>query len=146
MESQSETTHYEILGVKATAPYDEIKAAYHKFARQSHPDKQRQSPNHQAIDFKRIQKAWETLRNQDERQRYDDDLQQKDLRQKSRTQGALTLTLEDLEEAIDEEDNVMYVYDCRCGEEVFVQNWGKEKDLLVDCEGCCFVYKVVGEK
>jgi DnaJ-class molecular chaperone len=147
------TTHYEILGVGLKSTYDEIKAAYHKFARQSHPDKQQQqqqqqqqSQNHERVDFKLIQLAWETLRNEEIREKYDDDLRQQELRSKSRFRGALTLTSEDLEEAIDEEDNTMYVYDCRCGEEVFVCNWDRKTELFVGCEGCCFVYKVCGTK
>jgi hypothetical protein len=139
-------THYQVLGITSTASYEEIKVAYHKLARKSHPDKQQQESQNNTIDFKRIQLAWETLRNVEHRQVYDNDLQQEELRRKSRTHGALEITMNDLEEALDEEsDETVLVYDCRCGEEVFIANWDNQKVTFVDCEGCCFVYKLCGK-
>lgn len=144
------STHYKVLGVEPTASYEEIKVAYHKLVRKSHPDKQPQKQlklqnesQGSTTDFKRLQLAWETLRSEEQRQAYDSDLQQDELRRKSRSHGAIKITLEDLEEAIVEENGEsVYVYDCRCGEEVFISEWDKQQDILVDCEGCCFVYKL----
>ena len=36
------STHYHVLGVPASATYNEIKSAYHRLARKHHPDKQQQ--------------------------------------------------------------------------------------------------------
>eukprot|EP00980_Cylindrotheca_fusiformis_P007270 scaffold1525_cov142-Cylindrotheca_fusiformis.AAC.70 len=148
MPEVSNSTHYDLLGLSSSASREEIKEAYHKLARKLHPDKQShqvdQSEVDQSdIDFKRIQQAWETLRNAEQRKCYDDDLQQQELRLKSRSHGALEISVSDLEQAIDEEnDETFHVYDCRCGEEVIISNWDQSREMFVDCDGCCFVYKL----
>ena len=148
--SDTQKTHYDILGVASTASYDEIKGAYHKYARELRPDKQQQrgitntrnDDGQVPKDFKRIQSAWETLRNSGTRKDYDDDLKQKSLRLQSRSNGAIELLEHELEEAIDEEtEETIFVYDCRCGEEVVIIK-RDQPEQFVDCEGCCFVYKV----
>lgn len=136
-------THYDILGVVQAASHSEIKAAFHKLARQSHPDKQNLHQNTTNVDFQRIQLAWETLGTTERRQEYDGNLQQEELQERSRTHGAIDISMDDVEEALDEETNeTMLVYDCRCGEEVFVPCKQAKGSLLVDCEGCCFVYRI----
>mmetsp|Transcript_34798 Transcript_34798/g.84332 ORF Transcript_34798/g.84332 Transcript_34798/m.84332 type:complete len:149 (+) Transcript_34798:63-509(+) len=139
-------THYDVLGVAQEASHSEIKAAFHKLARQSHPDKQQRNLNQNsamALDFKRIQLAWETLGTIEKRQEYDGNLQQEELQERSRTHGAIDISMDDVEEALDEETNeTMLVYDCRCGEEVFLPCKQTTGSLLVDCEGCCFVYRI----
>lgn len=59
-------TYYEILGVSDTATADEIKRAYRKLASQHHPDK---GGDH--TKFQEIQKAYETLADNNKRQQYD---------------------------------------------------------------------------
>ncbi|KAL3933962.1 MAG: hypothetical protein SGBAC_010173 [Bacillariaceae sp.] len=140
-------THYDILGVPQEASHSEIKAAFHKLARQSHPDKQNLNQNTSKVDFKRIQLAWETLSPAEKRQEYDDNLQQEELQERSRTHGAINISMEDVEEALDEDTNeTMLVYDCRCGEEIFLPHNQTTGSLLVDCEGCCFVYRINYDK
>ncbi|CAJ1946306.1 unnamed protein product [Cylindrotheca closterium] len=137
-------TLYDVLGVLQEASHSEIKAAFHKLARQSHPDKQNSLRQTTAnLDFKRIQLAWETLGTAEKRQEYDDNLQQEELQERSRTHGAIDIAMDEVEEALDEETNeTMLVYDCRCGEEVFLPVKQATGSLLVDCEGCCFVYRI----
>lgn len=151
MTSSDDKTHYDVLGIPATASHEEIKAAYHNHARQLHPDKQHQRglPNNiddievSTEDFKRIQIAWETLRNSSSRQSYDDDLKQKSLRLQSRTNGAIEIMESELIEAIDEDtEEIILIYDCRCGEEVVIVPNREQTEQFVDCEGCCFVYKI----
>lgn len=61
---------YEVLGVSKTATADEIKKAYRKKALQFHPDKN--PGNKEAEDqFKEAAEAYEVLRDQNKRQRYD---------------------------------------------------------------------------
>jgi curved DNA-binding protein CbpA len=158
-------THYDVLGISSTtASYDDIKSSFHKLARQSHPDKQQQQqqqnhhPTTTAVNFKRIQQAWEILRNDELRKSYNDELQQQALSQKKKTKGAIEISWkEDTEEAVDEETGQsIYIYDCRCGEEVII--WEEETETVttttaddddddqyqyVDCPGCCFVYKIM---
>jgi hypothetical protein len=64
--------YYKILGVKTTASQAEIKSAYRKLARKSHPDL---NPNSQAgREFALLSKAYHTLINPHERAYYDDQL------------------------------------------------------------------------
>lgn len=64
--------YYKILGVKATASQAEIKSAYRKLARKSHPDL---NPNSEAgRQFALLSKAYHTLIEPQERAYYDDQL------------------------------------------------------------------------
>jgi len=63
----SEKSFYEVLGVGQTASNDEIKAAYLKLAKKFHPDSQEGDEE----KFKDISKAYQVLRNEEERERYD---------------------------------------------------------------------------
>lgn len=179
-------THYEVLGVSKNATYDEIKESFHHLARAKHPDKQLQNrsqsedeqndpngnewptKNSTAAEFRTIQQAWKVLRDDEERSAYDSDLLHKDLHEENKRNGAIVLGFhDDLEEAVDEDTNERFmVYDCRCGEEIYIdvpqssesENSDAEKDdarckeakggrdeILVDCPGCCFVYRIIGK-
>lgn len=64
--------YYKILGVKTTATHAEIKSAYRKLARKSHPDL---NPNSEAgRQFALLSKAYHTLIDPQERAYYDDQL------------------------------------------------------------------------
>lgn len=170
---EQQQTHYEVLGIPPTASHDEIKAAFHALARQSHPDKQQQNVNVNGNgnsntdksnddelrkpfpvafdDFKRIQGAWEILREAERRQRYDEELQQQALRATQKVGAAMSISVDDdLAEAQDDETGeLFYVYDCRCGEEIIIDvdpSAPRELLGLIDCPGCCFVYKLVAGK
>ena len=64
--------YYKILGVKTTASQAEIKSAYRKLARKSHPDLNKASQA--ARDFDLASKAYHTLIDPQERAYYDDQL------------------------------------------------------------------------
>jgi molecular chaperone DnaJ len=63
----SKRDYYEILGVGKTASADEIKKAYRKAAVKHHPDKE----GGDEAKFKEINEAYEVLKDQQKRQRYD---------------------------------------------------------------------------
>jgi DnaJ-domain-containing protein 1 len=64
--------YYKVLGVKTTATQAEIKSAYRKLARKSHPDL---NPNSEAArQFALLSKAYHTLIDSQERAYYDDQL------------------------------------------------------------------------
>lgn len=67
------STLYNILGISATAQPDEIKTAYRRAARQWHPDVCHEPDA--AEQFKRINHAYELLRDPTKRARYDAGLQ-----------------------------------------------------------------------
>jgi len=66
--------YYKILGIKPTASKAEIKSAYRKLARQSHPDINRESER-AARDFDVLSKAYHVLIDPQERAYYDEQLQ-----------------------------------------------------------------------
>lgn len=59
--------YYEVLGVKKDASADEIKKAYRKAAVKHHPDK----AGGDETQFKEVNEAYEVLKDQQKRQRYD---------------------------------------------------------------------------
>lgn len=59
--------YYEVLGVNKSASADEIKKAFRKAAVQHHPDKE----GGDETKFKEINEAYEVLKDQQKRQRYD---------------------------------------------------------------------------
>jgi len=64
------TDHYGTLGVEPRATQDEIKRAWRKIARETHPDIH--GEDEQLTDrFKRAQKAYKVLSDPEKRQRYD---------------------------------------------------------------------------
>jgi hypothetical protein len=143
----SAKTHYDILGVSRTATCEEIKAAYHNLARQTHPDKV--SSNGSQDSFRRLQSAWECLRQAETRQAYDEQLFLKEQKLESKRQAAMTLSLSELEVGHDDEsDEHVYIYTCRCGEEL--QIWQDEmpplnESFLTECSGCSFSYSVMND-
>jgi curved DNA-binding protein CbpA len=140
-------THYDILGVSRTATYEEIKAAYHNLARQTHPDKF--SSNGSQDSFRRLQSAWECLRQAETRQAYDEQLFLKEQKLESKRQAAMPVSLSELEVGQDDEsDEHVYIYTCRCGEEL--QIWQDEmpaldESFLTECPGCSFSYSVMND-
>jgi len=66
-EPANTTELYEVLGVEKGAKTAEIKKAYYKLARVKHPDK-----GGDVEEFKKIQAAWEVLKDDDKRAKYDE--------------------------------------------------------------------------
>ena len=108
--SEIVSTHYEVLGVAPSATARQIKEAFHRLARQFHPDREvavgtsrtasthTDSPCDGNVDslapFHRIQQAWECLQDPRLRQEYDQSLWIQ-LRQTRRHRGAISLTVDD---------------------------------------------------
>jgi DnaJ-class molecular chaperone len=66
------SSHYDTLGVEKNATATEIKYAYRKLAREHHPDK-----SGDADEFKKVQEAYEWLSDDDKRNQYDFELENK---------------------------------------------------------------------
>lgn len=66
----SKRDYYEVLGVSKDASQDEIKKAYRKKAMKFHPDRNTDDPDAEQ-KFKEASEAYEVLRDEETRQRYD---------------------------------------------------------------------------
>lgn len=65
-------SYYDVLGVKKNATSNEIKKAYHKLARQNHPDKFPEGERDEATQkFQKIGEAYEVLSDDEKRKIYD---------------------------------------------------------------------------
>lgn len=144
--------------------------------------------NDSHIKFRRIQLAWETLRQVDHRKVYDESLLQNRLSSRVKKNSIIYLSIssyyrqqqqqnqdndenenegdgtgQGLEQAVDDETGeILWVYDCRCGEELCWDDIGdtnnenndsddinnnninnNENTTILECPGCCFVYQLV---
>ena len=66
----AEKDYYEILGVKKTAPDEELKKAYRNLAKKYHPDKNKGNKEAEAR-FKEISEAYAVLSDKEKRDQYD---------------------------------------------------------------------------
>jgi molecular chaperone DnaJ len=68
--TQAKRDYYEVLGVERTAAEPDIKAAYHKLAKEHHPDL---NPGNPAAEekFKEVGEAYSVLSDREKRARYD---------------------------------------------------------------------------
>ena len=62
--------YYKTLGVTKTASDAEIKSAYRRLAKKHHPDRNKDDKS-ATEKFKRLQEAYDVLRNREKRQQYD---------------------------------------------------------------------------
>ncbi|MDH5752747.1 MAG: J domain-containing protein [Deltaproteobacteria bacterium] len=79
------TNHYAVLGVLPTASTDEIKSSYRQLAKRYHPDMKAGN----AIQFKRIQDAYEILGDEAKRRQFDEDWKAHNERMRAAAQARL---------------------------------------------------------
>lgn len=146
----NKATHYQRLQVSPTATAVQIKAAYHRAARQYHPDKSSSQENLENDDnddddfnFRSIQMAWECLRDETTRRNYDEKLRLQSEKDATRRENATILERSDCQGpfvAVEEENETMvWVYTCRCGEELDLVPL---EESVVDCHGCSLLYDI----
>jgi DnaJ-class molecular chaperone len=83
--------YYQILGVDKTADAGAIKSAYRKLAKQHHPDANPGNKDAEA-QFKEINEAYETLKDEGKRQNYDAQVQAASFQARTWQQGPFTFT------------------------------------------------------
>lgn len=109
--NQSETL-YDILGVSRNATSDEIRQSYLSKVKNVHPDKSKEIQGHYN-DFIIIQKAWEILRDNNLRDKYNQSLI---ITNKSIENS--TIYEIDLDDCEYNDDNGEYKTKCRCGQKI----------------------------
>jgi len=67
-----ETELYDILGVKPNATSNEIKKAYYKLARETHPDKVGDTDPNAKEKFQKVGHAYQVLIDEGNRKKYDE--------------------------------------------------------------------------
>ncbi|CAH0485393.1 unnamed protein product [Peronospora farinosa] len=150
-------SYYEVLGVAVTCSTDELRHAYHQVARKYHPDKRLKDVSSDADDsvakneqqFLSVQAAYETLRNAELRQQYDDELQQDKLVRKREQEVVVVsdeVSLADMQREVlqAEDDEVIYTHQCRCGDlyEITEDELHDGVDV-VSCIGCSLHIRVL---
>ncbi|KAF2675891.1 heat shock protein DnaJ, partial [Lentithecium fluviatile CBS 122367] len=63
--------YYADLGLNSNASPDEIKSAFHRLAKQHHPDRKGPEDNGDASEFRKVREAYEKLSDPDEKAAYD---------------------------------------------------------------------------
>eukprot|EP00962_Isochrysis_galbana_P012016 scaffold3382_cov108-Isochrysis_galbana.AAC.5 len=105
---------YDVLGVQHNATANEIRRAYHRLAREQHPDRGCATPEgHQA--FVQLQQAWELLREPERRRRYDAALEEERYALLRATALTHDVDLSDMEYAEDACGAGVWSCSCRCG-------------------------------
>ncbi|GLE02409.1 hypothetical protein PINS_up011247 [Pythium insidiosum] len=151
--TMAQETHYDVLQVTRECSADDIRRAYHRAARQHHPDKQGERAN-EAL-FLRVQAAYEVLRDPTARVEYDKQLAQDALcRQRDvedvRIADEIAVSEMEREEIVDEECGddgdarvVVYSHQCRCGDAYEITQEELEDGVdIVPCNGCSLNIRV----
>jgi DnaJ-class molecular chaperone len=130
-------THYEVLRVHPNADEATLKQAYHRAARQFHPDKQQGSDDMES--FRQVQAAWECLRDSHSRKIYDLALLQQQHTHHGLPNTHQVLHVSDchLQSIVDHNGEMIdvFMYTCRCGQDNEITD-----DPLLECTGCSLLY------
>lgn len=141
---------YELLGVHPQSSADEIRRAYHRAARQHHPDKRSDEAISDAssdAEFVRVQAAYETLRDPERRAAYDSEqLHAAVVRRRDAedVRVADVVRAEEMTKEALDDGEVLFSLRCRCGDVYEVS----EDELLdgvdvVPCNGCSLNIRVL---
>ena len=136
---------YEVLGVREDADTDELRRAYQQLARQYHPDRARPSGEASTADdandaFRRVQDAWELVRDPDGRRRYDAERRAEALQDLG--SRATEVDLGEMDYAEDDAGAGVWRYDCRCGD-AFVVTEEQLTDGIdtIACRSCSLLLR-----
>ena len=135
-------SHYEVLGVSETASPEEVKRAFQRKALLSHPDKRKDGEANEA--FRRVQEAWEVLREPGSRSEYD----KSNFEASRPVVVSAEVRFEDMEDADcgeEEEDDAAYRrHACRCGDyyEISDVDIDAGDDAVIQCMGCSLYVRI----
>ncbi|EOD12989.1 hypothetical protein EMIHUDRAFT_459619 [Emiliania huxleyi CCMP1516] len=109
-------TAYELLGVPRDASSDELRRAYHRLAREQHPDRAAGSLSRAAsVDFVALQEAWEAVRDPEARRLYDASLRADEAAAARVRARAAPVDLGEMDYAEGSDGQGVWSYACRCG-------------------------------
>ncbi|KAK1929772.1 DPH4 [Phytophthora citrophthora] len=152
---------YEVLNLDVNCSAADVRRAYHQAARRYHPDKRSNDVGFDSSDgsvledekqFLRVQEAYETLRSDELRHKYDAKLLQDDLVRKREEEVVVVsdeVTLTDMQRQLlpgegDDEDEVLYTHQCRCGDLYEITEDELQEGVdVVPCTGCSLHIRVL---
>eukprot|EP01080_Neovahlkampfia_damariscottae_P007690 gene7690-12156_t len=137
LEQESKQSFYEILNVKRDENVDIIKKEYTKLIKKYHPDV---SSSETENLFLVVQEAWETLKDNEKRKKYDQTLQILEFETK-KNHGKITDVIK-IDELDFNEQEETFSSDCRCGYSYTITLKELENGLdEVQCSGCSLFIK-----
>eukprot|EP01031_Cornospumella_fuschlensis_P039753 gene39753-48400_t len=130
---------YEVLGIEPNAPHKVVKSAYHRLARQYHPDK----GSTERHLFNDINRAWVVLGSEASRREYDQKMRDEIKAFDAALRSAEEVTVTDFDFSPENEE---YFRNCRCGEGFRLRPENLVySSLLVPCSGCSLNVKVTNK-
>nr|CCA17509.1 conserved hypothetical protein [Albugo laibachii Nc14] len=140
-------TLYDILGVSPTSSSEDIRSAYRAQARKSHPDKQhsrnRNDNDANRSSFVQVQEAYEVLRDEKARERYDMTLLPVSTKVTRISQEFFLDELQMTQMDVNDSLSICYSIDCRCGDAYRI--WDEElqeENNVVPCDGCSLYIRI----
>ena len=142
---------YAVLGVDRSACLQEIRRAYLQLARVHHPDKAASlaggcddactGGGHEDEAFRRIQSAYDLLRDAESRRRLDAHERQQELERAGAAARRLEVDLDEMDyEEEGEEKSGVWRYRCQCGDEYVLREHQLDAGITdVDCRSCSLV-------
>lgn len=130
----ADATHYAVLDCAADADGVALRRAYHRASVRCHPDK----PGGDAAAFRRVQAAWETLRDDGRRRDYDASLAA------AAAADDVCVWCELRPSDFSRADDGVLEYACRCGGAYALEDedLAGGGDVLLGCDGCSCVVRV----
>lgn len=139
-------THYDVLAVPPGASDKEIRASYLTLAKMNHPDKASVAED----DIRRINEAYETLRDPVAREAYNSALATERARSESFQASCIArerLHLDCFDASKeDDDDETAFTHPCRCGGQFTTSAARLAEGMdLAPCTGCSLMVRVVLE-
>jgi len=127
---------YEVLGVPRDASADDIRRAYHRLAREQHPDRSSAVPGG-GPPFVQLQEAWEALRDAEARRTYDVALTADEYAQLRASALTHDVDLSEMDYAEDESGGGVWSYTCRCAARFELTEAQLADGVeLLECQSC----------
>lgn len=132
---------YAILESSSSASYEELKANYRKLILKYHPDKLNEEEREvSSFEFQRLDQAWKILSNPGLRHQYDT--------QQRADQLTCALVHDEIElhEMTWHQDDLTYIYPCRCGGDYTLSRDNASGSRTVNCSNCSLYINVSVEQ
>ena len=133
---------YSVLGVRADASATELRKAYQQLALLHHPDHASAHGDSEGDAFRRVQRAWEQVREPSIRCRYDAERRAAALYDASVAARTLDVDLGEMQYEEDARGGGIWQYTCNCGDGFTLTEQQLESGVeMVACRSCSLVLR-----